>query len=85
MIFSTWFITAQNYTVSEAIGSTFNIPYIVPSILYVVGIYIVIFGGIKKVGKIASYMVPVMCSFYVIGCLIILLKNAAASRIKMVV
>ena len=78
MIFSTWFITAQNYTVSEAIGSTFNIPYIVPSILYVVGIYIVIFGGIKKVGKIASYMVPVMCSFYVIGCLIILLKNATA-------
>ena len=78
MIFSTWFITAQNYTVSEAIGSTFNIPYIVPSILYVVGIYIVIFGGIKKVGKIASYMVPVMCSFYVIGCLIILIKNVAA-------
>ena len=78
MIFSTWFITAQNYTVSEAIGSTFNIPYIVPSIVYVLGIYVVIFGGIKKVGKIASYMVPVMCSFYVIGCLIILIKNVAA-------
>lgn len=75
MIFSTWFITAQNYTVSEAIGSTFDIPFIVPSIVYVVAIYIVIFGGIKKVGKIASYMVPIMCAFYVVGCLIILIRN----------
>ena len=78
MIFSTWFITAQNYTVSEAIGSTFNIPFIVPSIAYVVAIYIVIIGGVKKVGKIASYMVPIMCTFFVVGCLIILIKNAAA-------
>ncbi|MBQ7817007.1 MAG: sodium:alanine symporter family protein, partial [Oscillospiraceae bacterium] len=78
MIFSTWFITAQNYTVSEAIGSTFNIPFIIPSIVYVVAIYIVIIGGVKKVGKIASYMVPIMCSFYVIGCIIILIRNAAA-------
>lgn len=78
MIFSTWFITAQNYTVSEAIGSTFDIPFIVPSVIYVIGIYIVIFGGIKKVGKIASYLVPVMCSFYVIGCLIILCRNITA-------
>ena len=78
MIFSTWFITAQNYTVSEAIGTTFKIPFIVPSIVYVVGIYLVIFGGIKKVGKIASYLVPVMCSFYVIGCIIILIKNVTA-------
>lgn len=75
MIFSTWFITAQNYTVSEAIGTTFKIPFIVPSIIYVIGIYIVIFGGIKKVGKMASYLVPLMCSFYVLGCLIILIKN----------
>ena len=78
MIFSTWFITAQNYTVSEAIGSTFEIPFVIPSILYVIGIYIVIFGGVKKVGQIAAYMVPVMCAFYVVGCIIILIKNATA-------
>ncbi|MBR4411299.1 MAG: sodium:alanine symporter family protein [Firmicutes bacterium] len=77
MIFSTWFITAQNYTVSEAIGSTFNIPFVIPSLLYVAAIYVVIFGGIKKVGQIASYMVPVMCGFYVVGSIIILIKNAA--------
>ncbi len=78
MIFSTWFITAQNYTVSEAIGSTFDIPYIIPSLIYVAAIYLVIFGGIKKVGQIASYLVPIMCAFYVVGCLIILIMNASA-------
>lgn len=75
-IFMTWFITLQNYTVSEAVGGTFNLPYIVPSILYVIGIYIIIIGGIKKVGVVASYLTPIMCSFYVIGCLIILIVNA---------
>ena len=78
MIFSTWFITAQNYTVSEAIGSTFNIPFIIPSILYVLAIYVVIIGGVKKVGKIAAYMVPIMCAFYILGSIIILIKNGTA-------
>lgn len=74
-IFMTWFITLQNYTVSEAIGGTFDIPYIIPSIVYVLGIYLVIIGGIKKVGVIASYVTPVMCAFYIIGSLIILAVN----------
>lgn len=78
MIFSTWFITAQNYTVSEAIGSTFDIPFIIPSIIYVLAIYAVIIGGVKKVGKIASYMVPFMCAFYVVGSLYILIINVDA-------
>ncbi len=36
MIFSTWFITAQNYAVSEAIDSTFDIPFIIPNIYFAV-------------------------------------------------
>lgn len=75
MIFSTWFITAQNYTVSEAIGTTFNIPFIVPSVLYVIGIYIVIIGGIKKVGKIAAFLTPIMCGFFILGSIVILIMN----------
>lgn len=77
-IFMTWFITLQNFTVSEAVGSTFNLPYIIPSILYVLAIYAIIIGGVKKVGVIASYLTPIMCSFYVIGSLIILAVNFTA-------
>jgi AGCS family alanine or glycine:cation symporter len=75
-IFMTWFITLQNYTVSEAVGSTFNLPLIVPAIIYVIGIYAVIIGGIKKVGVVASYLTPIMCSFYIIAAVVILVVNA---------
>ena len=71
----TWFITLQNYTVSEAVGSTFHLPYIVPSLLYVAAIYLIIIGGVKKVGVISSYMTPIMCMLYIVGSLAILVVN----------
>ncbi len=74
-IFMTWFITLQNYTVSEAVGSTFHLPYIVPSLLYVAAIYLIIIGGVKKVGVISSYMTPIMCMLYIVGSLAILVVN----------
>lgn len=74
-IFLTWFITLQNFTVSEAVGSTFGLPYIVPSIIYVLAIYLIIFGGVKRVGVIASYLTPIMCLLYVVGCVIILIVH----------
>lgn len=74
-IFLTWPITIQNYTISEAIGSTFNIPYIIPSIILVICIYLVTIGGLKKIGIIASYLTPIMCGFYIICGLIILAVN----------
>lgn len=75
-IFMTWFITLQNYTVSEAIGSTFKIPYIVPGLIYAACIYVITIGGIKKVGVVASYLTPIMCGFYIVCSIIILAVNA---------
>lgn len=39
---------------------------------------IVILGGIKRIAKVAGVIVPFMCSFYVIGAVIILVLNVAA-------
>lgn len=77
-IFSTFFLTLQNYTVSEALGNTFGISLIVVSVIYVICTYLIISGGIPSLGKIASKIVPFMCLFYIIGGLIIILKNASA-------
>lgn len=74
-IFMTWPITIQNYTISESIGSTFNIPYIIPSIILVIAIYVITIGGIKKIGVIASYVTPIMCGFYILCGIYILLVN----------
>lgn len=75
-IFITFFITLQNYTVAEAIGTTFNINFMIPSLALVFAVYIIILGGLKKVGEIAGYLVPFMCVFYVVCVIIVLAMNA---------
>ena len=46
-----------------------------PSLLYVAAIYLIIIGGVKKVGVISSYMTPIMCMLYIVGSLAILVVN----------
>lgn len=74
-IFSTFFITVQNYTVSEAVSSAFGIGILQASIIYIIFNYILILGGIKGLGKIAGKLIPFMCLFYIFSGLYILLIN----------
>ncbi|QTD41894.1 sodium:alanine symporter family protein [Sporosarcina sp. Te-1] len=74
-IFTTFFITLQNYTVSEAVSSTFNIGMIPSSLIYVTLIYIIIYGGIKRIGEIASKLIPFMSLFYIAASLFIIFRN----------
>jgi AGCS family alanine or glycine:cation symporter len=74
-IFSTFFITLQNYTISEAVSSTFGLGMIPVSIIFLVLVYYVIYGGIEHIGKVASKLVPFMVLFYVIAGLFIILRN----------
>lgn len=68
-------ITVQNYTVSEAVSSTFNMSMITISVIYTILLYIMIGGGLKSLGKIAAKIVPFMCGFYILGSLFIIFKN----------
>jgi AGCS family alanine or glycine:cation symporter len=74
-IFSTYFITMQNYTVSEAVGNTFNIPILAVSVVYIAFIYLIISNGIPGLGKVASKIVPFMTLFYLLAGIFIILKN----------
>ncbi|GAA0125982.1 alanine/glycine:cation symporter family protein [Clostridium senegalense] len=74
-ILSTFFITLQNYTVSEAISSTFDVSMILVAFIYAILVYIMINGGIPGLGKIASKTIPFMCLFYIVSGLFIILKN----------
>ncbi len=70
-----FFITMQNYTVSEAVSSTFNINMITVSIVYTILLYLMISGGLSSLGRIAAKLVPFMCAFYILGGIFIILKN----------
>ncbi|GAA6326185.1 amino acid carrier protein [Fusobacterium ulcerans] len=74
-IFSTFFITVQNYTVSEAVSAAFGVKIIYASIVYIICNYLLIIGGIRSLGKIASKIVPFMCVFYVAAALYIVIIN----------
>lgn len=72
-----YFCNIENYTVSEAISSTFGWDMLAVSAVYVCCIYLLIWRDIKKIGEIASMIVPFMCVFYIGSTIFIILKDAA--------
>lgn len=67
----------ENYTVSEAISSTFGWNMLAVSAVYVCCVYLIIWRDIKKIGEVAGMVVPFMCIFYIGSAVFILLKDAA--------
>lgn len=74
-IFISLFITLQSYTVAEAIQTTFEIPMLVTGFVYMILMYLVLFGGIKRIGKMAEIVVPIMTTFFLLGGLVVIFKN----------
>ncbi|MBQ0059952.1 MAG: sodium:alanine symporter family protein [Lachnospiraceae bacterium] len=70
-----YFINIQTYTVAEALESTFNFSMMGSAILFTVVLYGMISGGLKGIGKIATFLVPFMCLFYLIGGLFIVITH----------
>lgn len=71
-IFSTLFIELETYTISEAMAATFHLPQIPVAAVYCLLVYAVIWGGLTRLGKFASRVVPFMALFYILSGLYIL-------------
>lgn len=67
----------QNFTVSQAVNTTFGIPVIAVSLVYVALTYLATVREIPWLGKVAAVVVPPMCLFYLVGGLVILLVHIA--------
>lgn len=65
----------QTNTAAASLTDSFNIPGWVTGLILTSLVAIVIVGGVKRLGKITSVLVPFMALFYIIGCLIILIVN----------
>ncbi|MDA1477214.1 alanine/glycine:cation symporter family protein [Bacillus changyiensis] len=65
----------QANSVSGVMESTFSVPTWVTGIIVTVFTALVILGGIKSIGKVTSFFVPIMALFYVISGLIIIISN----------
>lgn len=65
----------QSNSVAHAASSTFNIPFWVTGLILAVFTALVILGGIKSIGRVTAYFVPVMAVFYVTAGLFIMITN----------
>lgn len=73
-IFSTFFISASNYTTSEVIASSIGIPQEFAAIAMVCLLYFIIWGGVKNLSRIFVKLVPIMSIAYLFfGVVIIIL------------
>ncbi|WCN36329.1 alanine/glycine:cation symporter family protein [Aneurinibacillus uraniidurans] len=62
----------QSNSVAEAMRVNFSIPPLASGILMSIFTALVILGGVKKIGRVTGYFVPVKALFYVIAGLIII-------------
>lgn len=62
----------QSNSVAEAMKINFSIPPFASGIMMAVFIALVILGGVKKIGKVTGYFVPIKAFFYIIAGLIII-------------
>ncbi len=68
----------QANSVAAPMLSTFHIPKIVTGVIIGLLVFFVIVGGIKRIGNVASHMVPYMALFYVVGAMVVLVLNVEA-------
>ena len=68
----------QANSVAMAVQESFNIPPLATGIALAVLTFLVIVGGIKRIGKITEKLVPFMSAIYILGGLFILFSNLGA-------
>lgn len=65
----------QSKAVADVMNSTFNVPHLITGIALVIFGALVILGGIKSIGRVTAFFVPIMALFYFIAGAIIMIMN----------
>ncbi|MDE7215992.1 MAG: amino acid carrier protein, partial [Clostridia bacterium] len=65
----------QINTIADTLKGGFSIPSWVSGLVVAVVVALIIIGGIKRIGKIASYIIPFMCLGFMLMALIIIFMN----------
>lgn len=67
--------TVQSFSVADQLRSTFQTPTWISGLVIASIVGMVIIGGIKRIGKVASILAPGMCALYIIAGLLVLILN----------
>jgi len=66
----------QANSVADVMHSTLGTPTWVTGLVLVAVTAVVILGGIRRIGQVTEYLVPVMAIFYILGGLVVLVTHA---------
>lgn len=69
------FNSVQSNTIAAAFNSTFNANKLIIGIILTVLTLIIIFGGVNRIAKISSILVPIMAVAYIVIALFIIIMN----------
>lgn len=65
----------QSKAVADLMNDTFSVPFWVTGIALVIFAGLVILGGIKWIGRVTAFFVPIMAVFYILAGLIVMVAN----------
>ncbi|MBU5466450.1 sodium:alanine symporter family protein [Virgibacillus sp. MSJ-26] len=65
----------QSKAVADLMNDTFSIPVWITGIALVIFAGLVILGGIKWIGRVTAFFVPIMAVFYILAGLIVMIAN----------
>lgn len=68
----------QINTIADTLNGGFSIPKWVSGVVVAIVVAMIIIGGIKRIGKITSYIIPFMCLGFILLALIIIFMNVKA-------
>lgn len=63
----------QSQSIASALESSLHIDPWITGVVIALCTGLVLIGGIKSIGNVTSFLVPIMALFYIVGCLIILI------------
>jgi AGCS family alanine or glycine:cation symporter len=72
------FVALQSYAVANSLKDAFGIPLSYSGIGLAIVVGMIIFGGVKRIAKVAEVLVPVMAGGYLLIALVVLAMNITA-------
>jgi alanine or glycine:cation symporter, AGCS family len=73
--FGLGFTSLQSYAIATSFEDAFGVPVLVTGIVLAVVVGLIIFGGVKRIAKVAEVLVPIMALGYLLLALIVLALN----------
>jgi AGCS family alanine or glycine:cation symporter len=66
----------QGWNVANVLNMNFGVPEWISAIIMAALVAVVIIGGIRRIGEVASRLVPFMCAVYILGALYVIILHA---------